>query len=479
MKKIKKAEISKLDAADKITLIYLLQEQNNLLLEKYNRLETKVKILEAMLAKNSNNSSKPPSSDTHKPKKRPQKTSSSRKKSGRKPGGQPGHKDHTLEMSAHPDEVINLKVDSCVNCHHHLKNVAFEIKRRQQFEIPEPKIWITEYQAQVKHCKKCGCTTAACFPENITHVTQYGPRAKGLMVYMNQYQLLPFDRASDFFKTVYGHKVSPGTIVNAVSTLSNRFETVDGQIKDLLIKAGLAHGDETGVNINGDKQWLHTVGTTQLTHYAIHKKRGRHATEDIGILPNFEGTLIHDHWKSYFTYENIRHGLCNAHHIRELRFIHEHHYIKWAKKISNLLIGVNEHKEKLLNMSKQFSKRQIKNYQDAYDDILSNAVKEQARRGTVDSSNLLKRLKNYKAEVLLFMTDIEVPFTNNLSEQDIRMMKVKQKISGCFRNKAGGNNFCRIRSVISTAMKNKKNIFNILQESFQTIISVDSLLANS
>ena len=272
----------------------------------------------------------------------------------------------------------------------------------------------------------------------------------------------------------------PGTIVNAVNTLSERSEAVDIDIKNLLTKSTLVHCDETGVNMGGDKQWLHTVGNRQLTYYAIHEKRGRQATEAIGILPKFSGTMIHDHWKSYFTYKDNRHGLCNAHHLRELRFIYEHQEIKWAKKISALLIGINAHKEKLQSKNKpQFSKRQLEEYHQTYDKILSNAVREQARRGTIDSHNLLKRLKNYKAAVLLFMTDFNVPFTNNLSEQDLRMNKVKQKISGCFRSKTGGDNFCRIRSVISTAKKNKKNIFNILQKAFQEIISADFLLANS
>jgi len=478
-KRDKKTDVSHLDSSDKTVIIHLLQEQINLLEEKNKRLATKLKVLEGKLSKNSSNSSKPPSSDKNNSGKKPKKTTSSRKKSGKKPGGQPGHKGSTLEMSAKPDEIITLPVDSCIACNRGLKSASADLEKRQVFEIPEPQMWVTEYQAEVKYCKHCDCTTVACFPDDVTHTAQYGPRAKSLMVYLAQYQLLPYKRASEFFKTIYNHRISEGTIVNAVNALSNRLETVEGQIKNLLMKSKVAHADETGANINGNKQWLHTVGTTELTHYAIHKKRGRIATEDIGILPEFEGTLIHDHWKSYFTYEDMQHGLCNAHHIRELRFIYEHHHIKWAKKISDLLIEINRHKEKLLAKNKQYTKRQIKEYQDCYDKILTNARHEQARRGTIDSSNLLKRLKNYKSEVLLFMTDMQVPFTNNLSEQDIRMMKVKQKISGCFRNIVGGENFCRIRSVISTAKKNKKNIFDVLQAAFQKTISVEVLLANS
>jgi len=475
IKKDKKIDVSHLDSADKTVLIDMLNEKNNLLIEKYNRLEARFKLLEARLAKNSSNSSKPPSSDTKKPKK----TESLKKKSGKKPGGQPGHKGHTLEMSSAPDEIVILGVDACVHCGNNLKKTRASLDKRQEFEIPKPKIWVTEYQAESKDCKKCHYITTAFFPEHITHVTQYGPRARSLMVYMNEYQFIPFERSSEFFKTVYGHSISPGTIVNAVTTLSRRYETVEDEIKQLLIKSNLVNCDETSVNINGNKQWLHTVGTEQLTHYAVHEKRGRQATEDIGILPDFKGTMVHDHWKSYFSYKESQHGLCNAHHLRELRFIHEHHYIKWANEMSELLLDINQQKELLLKKGKRFSQYCLTINSQAYDEILKKAGREQARRGTIDSSNLLKRLKNYKREVLLFMYDMAVPFTNNLSERDIRMNKIKQKISGCFRQQEGAKDFCRIRSVISTAKKNKKNIFNILQISFQKIITADLLLDNS
>jgi transposase len=479
-KKDKKTNVSHLDSADKTVLIHLLQEQNNLLKEKYQRLEKRFNVLESRLAKNSSNSSKPPSTDTKKRKKL-LKTTSSKKRTGKKPGGQPGHKGRYLKMSVKPDEILSLPVDACGHCHHKLTSTKATLEKRQEFEIPPPRIWVREYQAQEKYCKQCGYTTTACFPDKITHKTQYGPRAKSLLVYMNQYQLLPFERASEFFETVYGHRISPGTIVHAVNTLADRLEQVENAIKSRLVKSSLVHCDETGINVTGNKHWLHTVGTEQLTHYAIHEKRGRKATEAIGILPEFKGTMVHDHWKSYFTYKECEHGLCNAHHIRELRFLYEHHHIKWAKKMSILLIEINEEKNKQMTTQnkKSFSPYRLKKYNDRYDAILHKALKEQARRGTIDSHNLLKRLTAYKDSVFLFMTDFTVPFTNNLSERDIRMTKVKQKISGCFRTKTGGENFCRIRGTLSTAKKNKKNIFTILQDAFCEVISLEHLLTDS
>ena len=317
-KPIKKSEIPELGHAEKTILIEMLQEQILLLKEKNQRLEDRLKILEGRLNKNSGNSSKPPSTDTR----RPKKTESTKKKSDKKSGGQPGHQGSNLALHENPDEVIRLTIFKCKNCHHPLKNIKSKIEVRQVFEIPEPKMWVTEYQAESKECQ-CGYTTTACFPERITHKTQYGTRAKSLMVYMNQHQFVPYHRASQFFEAVYGHKISPATIVNAVGHLAFRLAQLDFEIKDFLTKANLAHCDETSLSVSGTKNWLHTVGTDKVAHFALHPRRGQAATVDIGILPKFKGTLVHDHWKSYFSYKEASHALCNAHHLRELRFIHE------------------------------------------------------------------------------------------------------------------------------------------------------------
>ncbi len=433
----------------------------NLLEEKYTRIYKRLSELESRQKKNSSNSSKPPSSDLG-GKKSGKKTSSLRKQSGRKPGGQLGHKGNHLEMSSEPDEVLRLGVECCGHCNKSLSRVKASIEIRQEFEIPEPKLWIRQYESESKYCKGCGYTTTGCFPSPITHKTQYGPRAKSLLVYLNQYQLLPYSRSSEFFKVVYGRKVSQGTIANAVNTLSNKFIKVEADIKALLAKKAVIHCDETSSKINGGKYWLHTVGDQQLTHFGLHKNRGSEATREIGILPEFQGTMVHDHWKSYFYYE-VMHALCNAHHLRELKFIDECQHLKWGRQMADLLIEINENKVKHQALNKNsFSEYYFKKYSLTYDKVLSRAQREQAKRGTKDSHNLLKRLKNYKDSALLFMTDFSVSFTNNLSERDLRMNKVKQKISGCFRSQEGAKNFCRIRSVLSTANKNRKNLFQVL-----------------
>ena len=472
-KTIKKAEIRELCSSEKTVLIDMLQEQNNLQKEQINRLQARLKKLEDQKSKNSRNSSKPPSSDQNKQKR----TTSSKPKSDKKPGGQPGHKGHHLKKRNDPDEIVRLEVSSCDNCGNDLSKAKSAVETRQEFEIPPPKILVTEYQSESKDCKCCGYTTTACFPEHITHIAQYGVRAKSLMAYMNQYQYIPYDRASQFFETVYGHRVSPGTIVNAVDTLANRLKGLDEQIKDFLSNSKLNHVDETSMSILGKKKWLHTVGNAKAAHFAFHKNRGVKATQEIGILPEFKGIMVHDCWKSYFLYEECLHALCNAHHIRELRFIHENHNMKWANKMLELLVNINKHKHSHFASSKtKFSKKVLDEYNQEYDNILAKAKKEHTRHATKDSKNLIKRLAKYKQEALLFMHDFSVPFTNNLAEGDFRMAKVKQKISGCFRSLIGADNFCLIRNLLVTAKKNNKNIFNVFQQALQEIISLDDLL---
>jgi len=467
-----KTDFSGLSEADKIVLLSMQQEQINLLKEQVTQLKTRLKKLEGQLAKNSRNSSKPPSSDL----KPPKRTQSLRKKSGKKPGGQPGHEGHTLKMTDTPDEVITLTVHGCEHCGHTLNQRPDKAERRQVFDIPEPRLFITEYQAESKRCRRCGSVSKAAFPEAVTQPTQYGPRAQSLMAYLNQYQLLPYQRIREFFQAIYGQSVSAGTVVTTVKRLSHRLEQVEQAIKDFLQQATQAHADETSLKVNTQKQWLHTVGNENATHYAIHPNRGKQATQDIGILPSFKGTLTHDHWRSYFSYESIRHSLCNAHHLRELTFSHEHHQMTWAQGMIDLLMTIHDHKERQVKEQKsKFSPQQLTTYHKQYLQILRRGQKEQAMHGTRDSHNLLKRLKNYQQETLLFMYDFNISFTNNLSERDLRMVKVQQKISGGFRTDAGVEAFCRIRSIISTARKQGKNVFDVLQLAFQEILTLDHL----
>ena len=469
-----------LNEADKNFIINLLQEENLLLKEKIQRLEKRLKDVEAKSNKDSRNSNKPPSSDMHKRNKSKDKnkTSSLKKKSGKRPGGQPGHKGTTLPMCHNPDEIIRYEVHTCGHCHNDLRNKPATLDIRQEYEIPKPRMFVREHQGESVYCEACEYTTKAEFPEHITHKTQYGPIAKSMMVYLTQHQYLPYDRASQLFEAVYHHKVSPGTLVNTVSHLGRRLTDLDAEIKEYLAKSDLAHADETSININGSKRWLHTVGTDVVAHFGMHVNRGKKATQEIGILPSFTGILVHDHWKSYFTYENILHVLCNAHHLRELKFFDEQHSMKWANKMYCLLNKINNHKQELIKKSKfSFCRRMIKKYETEYDDILKSAQREQAKRGTIDSHNLMHRLKDFKEATLLFMYDFSVPFTNNLSEQDLRMHKIKQKISGCFRSEWIAEQYCKIRSMLVSGRKNRHNPFELIQRAFTRKLSLKYILA--
>ena len=469
-----------LNDADKNFIINLLQEENLLLKEKIQRLEKRLKDVEAKSKKDSSNSSKPPSSDMNKRKKSKSncKTTSLKKKSDKKPGGQPGHKDVTLSMCRKPDEVIRYEVHTCAHCRNNLRNKRATVDVRQEYEIPKPSMFVTEHQVESIYCDCCHYTTTAMFPEHLTHKTQYGPIAKSLMVYLTQHQYLPYDRASQLFEAVYQHKISPGTLVNTVNYLGHRLADLDGEIKEFLANSDLAHADETSINVNGSKQWLHTVGTEQVAHFGMHVNRGKKATQEIGILPSFKGTLVHDHWKSYFTYEHILHVLCNAHHLRELKFFDEQHSMKWARNMYCLLNKINTHKKEIMEKGKiAFTRRMLKKYECQYDDILKSAQREQAKRGTIDSHNLMHRLKDFKESTLLFMREFNVPFTNNLSEQDLRMHKVKQKISGCFRSEWLAEQYCKIRSMLVSGRKNNHNPLELIQLAFTKKLSLKHILA--
>lgn len=468
--KIKVQDLSRLAPDEKIEFILLQAEKINILEESIEQLKAKIKFLEDKKRKNSRNSSKPPSSDQ-------KKTRSLRKKSGRNPGGQPGHDGYCLEIKKDPDEIQVNTVSHCIECGYELNKRADSTDIRQVFEIPDPRMWVIEHQAEIKECRRCGCINKAEFPKEVIQKTQYGSRAKGLMVYLSQYQFLPYNRIRLLFKDLYNHVVSAGTVFNAVNESANKVININNKLKELLTEVNLLNADETGMNIAGDKHWLHIASNEHFTHYAVHKRRGCLAMDDIGVLARYRGTLIHDHWGSYFKYPDARHGLCNAHHLRELKFLHEVQGFNWANRMSDLLIAIHDKRENAKDKGlTAFNKSTINSFTKTYQDILAQGKRGQAAKGTKDSGNLLKRLKLHQAETLLFMNDFSVPFSNNQAEQDARMMKVQQKITGGFRTFMGAKNFCLNRSIISTAIKNKKNILKIFQWVFQGKLTLNRLI---
>lgn len=432
--------------------------------------DARIKELEDQIAKNSRNSSKPPSSDEF------DKPKSLRKKSGKKAGGQKGHKGTTLKMVEHPDEVCLHPVNTCEQCQADLsQQAAASLIRRQVYDIPPLSIVVTEHQAELKRCS-CGHCTQAAFPTAAQYSVQYGPQIKGLIAYLQDYQLLPSGRTVELLEDLFNHKLSAGTLYNTRKNAFERLESFEQRLKQLLVACAVAGFDETGFRVAAQRLWLHNCSTDKYTLYAVHAKRGREAMNAIGILPDFKGIAARDGWESYYHY-NCTHSLCNAHILRDLVGIKERFEQTWADDLASLLCKVKAVKEKAIQQNKiTLSKSTIRRYRKKYNAIIevgfaANPFEppKKPKRGRVARPkplNLLIRLKKNADDVLRFFTDFRAPFDNNLSERDLRMMKVKQKISGGFRSFKGATYFARIRSFISTARKQKVNAFQALTDLF-------------
>ncbi len=439
-------------------------------------LTARVKELEDRLAKNSTNSNKPPSTDGFE-----RKTRSQRSSSGKKPGGQKGHPGDTLRMVEQPDRVVQHSPIQCQGCGTSLENVASRrCERRQVFDLPPLKLEVTEHQAEVKQCPNCRQINKGEFPPEVTTSVQYGERIKALAVYLIAYQLLPYERASEFFEDLFASTICEGTLQAAVQVCSNHLESVEVTIKECLRQASVVNCDETGMYINSKCHWLHVVSTEKLTHYACHPKRGKAATEAIEILPQFHGTAVHDGWQSYGQYENCGHALCNAHHLRELTFLEEQEKQPWARAMKDLLgkikNQVDNQREAGMNC---LDEETLRGFEQEYQQILAQGLeanpppeppppgtqRPRGRRKQSKAKNLLDRMKAMR-EVLAFMYDFRVPFDNNLAERDLRMMKVQQKISGCFRSTNGADYFCRLRSYISTLRKHGEKVLPSIEQAF-------------
>lgn len=412
-----------------------------------------ISILLNRLGLNSKNSSKPPSSDQNLIKK-------ARKKSNKPAGGQLGHIGHTLEPVESPDEIKLLKLDKRTLP----KGVTFKANgyaARQIINIKISRV-ITEYRAE-RLIDDNGTEYIAPFPPEIIRPIQYGASVKAQAVYLSSYQLIPYERTQEQFNQEYGIQLSSGSLYNfnaeAAKILDDlKFEDL---VKRTLRQTALAHADETSINLNGQKIWLHNMSNDHWTWYEPHLKRGTEAMKDINILPLFSGVLVHDHWKPYYTYD-CDHALCNAHHLRELTRTFEQDKQVWAEKMQAFLLALNDevNKSSLGKLNDETAGQRRKQYQKILNDAdlecpapeQPENTKRKVKRSK--SRNLLERLRDYESDVLRFMVNPLVPFTNNLGERDIRMIKIQQKISGCFRSIEGAINFCKIRSYLSTCRKN-------------------------
>jgi len=445
-------------------------------------LNERVKSLESQVNKNSNNSSKPPSSDGFK-----KKTKSLRIKSGKKPGGQEGHEGTTLCLNDTPDEVEIHNVEQCTECGAPLKDVVPErYIVRQIIDIPDIKVKIVEHRAEVKICPRCKNKNTAVFPEEIKNTVQYGERLKAVAVYLTQYQLIPYKRGAELIEDLFNHHLSQGSMVTFNQGCHDNLGSITNKIRNNLISStGAVHFDETGMYVDKKRQWLHVASNENLTYYECHEKRGKKAIDDITILPNFTGTAVHDGFKTYYKYTKCNHALCNAHILRELNGITELQGQNWAKPMKNLLLEIKKEVDLTKDKHNTLPVDKIQNFESKYDEILKAGFNEDYAKNTevyskkkVKNSvslNLLNRLSGYKEQILAFMYDFVIPFDNNLAERDLRMSKVKQKISGTFRSSAGANAFTRIRGYVSTVRKQEKNVLDCIKSTF-TVNPLDPTL---
>jgi len=437
-------------------------------------LRDEVKDLRGRLAKNSKNSSKPPSSDGLK---KPQ-PKSLRKPSGRKPGGQQGHAGARLEMVEQPDHVVSHTVDECRQCGCSLESVdAGDHRRRQVVDLPPIQLEVTEHRAEIKCCPGCGCLNEAAFPEEIKTSVQYGSRIKSLLVYLNQYQLLPDERTCQLVEDLLAHTISQGTLSNWNAECYRNLESTEEQIRQAILASEVVHFDETGIRQQGKLHGLHTAGTKRFTDYGLHARRGTEAMIALGILENYTGCAVHDHWKSYFTF-SCDHSLCNAHHLRELTYLAEQEQQGWAASMITLLLEAKDTCEATSEKCLAENSAVLASIRLRYDALIAKGLaqnlpppqrleqKTRGRRKQSKAKNLLDRLRDFKSETLAFLTHPLIPFDNNQSERDIRMAKLKQKISGCFRGENGGNIFSRIRGYVSTLRKNNLKILDGIQSAF-------------
>jgi hypothetical protein len=438
-----------------------LEAENAGLRKQAVALAERVQELEARLAKDSHNSNKPPSSDGL-----VRKTKSLRRRSGKKPGGQIGHRGDTLRLVATPDEVVQHRPVICSGCQTLLSDQSPVVvrERRQVHELPPLRLMVTEHQALHLQCPSCQRVTAAPFPVDVPSRAQYGPRLRALAVYLVEQQLVPYGRVRELLSDLFGAALSLGSMVEWVQQAAATLESVEAHVKVALSKVPVLHSDETGVRQAGRLAWVHVTSTKHLTHYAIHPKRGAEATTDIGILPNYQGVSVHDGWKPYRAHTSCRHALCNIHHLRELTFLHEQYGQQWAKDLKDLLREMKAAADQTrVAGAAQLSQTERQRFVARYEALLATGLAANpppprpahhpGRQKQSPARNLLERLWLGQDQVLAFLGDLTIPFDNNQAERDLRMLKVQQKISGCFRSTRGGTAFVRIRSYLSSLSK--------------------------
>ena len=421
--------------------------------------------LERQMGLNSSNSSKPPSSDGQRKPPAQGRTQSTRGRSGKRSGGQPGHPGKTLQQTDNPDHVEKHVPPLCGGCGAPLSEAdSVKYAKRQVFDLPPPpRVEVTEHQAHACLCGACGHLTRAEFPDGVRGRTQYGPRIQAMAVYLQNWHLLPEDRLAELFADLHGVPISAATLAGMTRQAADLWRDCSERLRDLLVGAdGAKHLDETGFRIGGRGQWLHVLCTPWLTFFRTSERRG-------SLLDGFRGCLVHDHWKPYFKVPDVLHALCNAHHLRELQALAELDGEAWASPLQQLLRSAGEAARIAREEGFALQPELIAWFEQQFDHWVAAALEyhegleplpragPKGRQKRRPGHNLALRLRDYKTETLRFLHDPGVPFTNNQAERDLRMMKLRMKISGAFRSERGAQDFATLRSVLSTAQKQGRN----------------------
>lgn len=443
----------------------------------------------AAVVRDSHNSSLPPALDppAAKAANAIRRTRSLRRPSGRLPGAQPGHPGHTRPRVEQPDQVVTHAPRECRDCGASLAGgYIVRSERRQVIDIPPIKPFVVEHRALTKRCRDCGEVTKGRFPREVRAAVQYGPGVRARAVYLVNYQLLPYRRAGELLRDFFSCPISAGTLRRVIGECAGRALLPEVEIKNRLKQAEVIHVDETGLRVEGEGRFVHVASTSGLTHYSCDKRRGKPAMDEVGILPAFKGVSVHDGWPAYTYYYQCRHALCGAHLLRELTYIeesHPHQRGEWAEPLAKLLVEIKEAVEQARTMgSSQLSQTEQDEFQRRYERLVKRGSElnperrkrgeakggergkaERGRSAQTEARKLVARLERYRTEVLRFMTDFRVPFDNNQAERDLRMVKLRQKIGGCFRTGQGVREFCRLRSVVSTARKQGQGVLDSIE----------------
>lgn len=469
-------DLSKLTGQEKDVLIYALLDRIDELTVLVHKQEDRIKELERRLGLDSTNSGKPPSSDGYK---KPPRVSNQREKTGKKSGGQEGNPGTTLRQVAKPDKIVDHYPSACSGCGHALgRQHAVGYRQRQVTDLPKPQpVEVTEHRAHNCLCSFCGERTDAAFPADVGAPVQYGPNIVALAVYLKTWQLIPEDRLAELMKDVFGVDIAPSTLAVMEQRKAEDLSSLAHHIGEQVKGAAVKHLDETGLRITGALQWLHVASTWLLTFYRIAPKRG-------SMLAGLQGIIVHDFWRPYFTLKGVLHSLCNAHHLRELKALVDIEQEPWALAMHRFLREACHAANLARERGNKLKPHIVTRFCARYDRIVRQGLafhesqrplraSKCKRRGRVPrrtGHNLLLRLKGHKNDALRFLTNPDVPFTNNQAERDIRMMKLKQKISGCFRSEGGARSFAVLRTVLSTARKQQWNIFDTLSQPSDVLI---------